>query len=368
MPHRPNRAPSARVGALPGAARRWAAAAAALALLAGCAAPAAEDPRIVPTTEKVFKTKVLGIDRETSRACAAPTAPDDPAPGTHPVPAVPGAPAAPNDPRRIVTLDAAALDAVCALGLADRVVGAVTLGGEHPQPTYLGPAAAAIASVGTGRADPALVAAARPDLILGGPFACGVAGLSEIAPTVLVPADETAWEGEFLAAAAALGRVGAGRRALAGLRERAAAIGREHSAGQLEGSIIAFDADGERVAGESSFPGQVLAATGTGRPAGQRGLAAPYEELGPDPSRADADVVYAIVSGADGLENRGRPGGGDALARAEAAMGAPGWYGLGAVDDERSFLVEAAVWQGRGVVAAHMMLSDLAGSLKGYAI
>ena len=74
----------------------------------------------------------------------------------------------PADPQRIVVLSGDQLDALCALGLQSRIVGAAIADSSDHQPSYLGAVVHDLPAVGT-RSHPDLdaIRAAKPDLILG---------------------------------------------------------------------------------------------------------------------------------------------------------------------------------------------------------
>ncbi|EUA00053.1 periplasmic binding family protein [Mycobacterium kansasii 732] len=103
----------------------------------------------------------------------------------------------PAEPERIVVLSGDQLDALCALGLQSRVVGAALPDGSSSQPSYLGKTVHGLPGVGT-RSSPDLraIAAARPDLILGSVAVTPnlYSQLVAIAPTVFTAAPGAAWE------------------------------------------------------------------------------------------------------------------------------------------------------------------------------
>lgn len=320
------------------------AATAALVGLTGCGDSADDDAStIVRTTTKIAGAGVVSVERDTRAACATPT------------PADPGA----ADPQRIVVLDSAAMDSVCALGLWERVVGAAASPGDTPQPSYLGTGVSLLPGVGPAAApDVDLVAKASPDLILGSsPASPELADrLRAIAPTVFVGGDPVQWKSRFLESGKALGRAGAARQALDAYTSDAARIGTEINARQTQASVLRFGADRTAVEGPGSFSGQVLADTGVQRPAYQRLEVASQDidDLGGLPA-AEGDLIYVSFDGPDGLEH------------GTAVMESDAWSDLGAVTDGRVFAVDDAVWNaGNGVVAAHAVLTDLQESLNAY--
>lgn len=309
--------------------------------LAGCGDSADDDAStIVRTTTKIAGAGVVSVERDTRAACATPT------------PADPGA----TDPRRIVVLDGAAMDSVCALGLWERVVGAATSDGETPQPAYLGTGISLLPSVGSESApDVDRIAEAAPDLILGSaPASPELADrLKAVAPTVFVGDDPVQWKSRFLAAGKALGRSGAARQALDAYTADAARIGTEINARQTQASVIRFRSDAAAIEGPGSFSGQVLADANVQRPPYQR-IEVASKDID-DLADAEGDLIYVSFDGSGGLDY------GTSVMKSDA------WYDLGAVTDNRVFAVDDEVWNaGNGVVAARAVLTDLQESLNGY--
>ncbi|RDI22531.1 iron complex transport system substrate-binding protein [Rhodococcus sp. AG1013] len=316
-------------------------AAATLVGLAGCSnTPDDDASTIVRTTTKIAGAGVVGIERDTHAACAPAT------------PADPGAP----DPQRIVVLDSAAMDSVCALGLWQRVVGAATSDAGTPQPSYLGAGVSALPSVGpAGSPDVGLIAAAAPDLILGSePADPALADrLRAVAPTVFVGADPVQWKDRFLASGKALGRGISAQQALDAYTADAARVGAEINARQTQASVVRFGSDSLAIEGPGSFSGQVLADTGVQRPAYQR-LDVASKDID-DLGDAEGDLIYVSFDGSGGLEH------------GTSVMESDDWHELGAVTDKRVFAVDDAIWNdGNGLVAARAVVTDLQRSLNEY--
>ncbi|WP_084519152.1 ABC transporter substrate-binding protein [Nocardia mexicana] len=329
------------------------AAAAAVALVAGCAQGSHDDASIVRTTTNIAGAAVVGIERDTRTACALPSAPDQRS-GTHTVAQPAGPTQVPADPQRIVVLDTTALDAVCALGLWERVVGATTLAGEAPQPTYMGTGVQKIPGVGgIGAPDVQAIAALRPDLILGGDGS--VDALRGIAPTV--QAGPGNWQSTFTGYAEAMGRSNAGAKALADYRTAARDTGTAVAANLSQASVIRFAPSADiQVQGDDSFAGQVLADAGVQRPVAQRGASFSVSSLSSadDRNKIEGDIVYLMFDGPDGKTH------------GEKVMDGPDWEKVSAVIDKRDFAVDDAIWHGTGLTAARALLTDLAKSLNSY--
>ncbi|MEU4341618.1 ABC transporter substrate-binding protein [Nocardia sp. NPDC023852] len=324
-------------------------------LAAGCGGESGDDASIVRTTTNIAGAGVVGLERDTARACALPSAPDPTSGNTRTVTHAAGVSEVPADPQRIVVLSTSALDAVCALGLWERVIGAVTIDGPSPQPAYLGTGVLKIPGVGSAaQPDPARIADLRPDLILGDipTGAAGFDALRAIAPTVLVGADN-GWQAEFMALAAGLGRTDAAEAALRDYRTEARDTGTTIAANQTQASVIRFTADTNRIQGSDSFSGQVLGDAGVRRPAAQRDTSfdVPAGEFA---TAVEGDLIYVIFAGAEGKQH------GESVLRTDE------WKDLGAATDHRVFAVEDTVWHGNGLTAARALLTDLRNTLNGF--
>ena len=330
--------------------------------LVGCSDSESQDnaSTIVRSTTNIAGAGVVGNNRDTVGLCPA-LAPLDPAGiegDVRPVGHAEGISAIPADPQRIVVLDAAGLDASCAVGIWERVVGSATLDpdfrGDGDQPLYLGTGLASVPYVGpVGAPDVDAIAALDPDLILGADSLGSDTydALSSIAPTVFTSTGQ-GWKDTFLQSAAALGRGQSGFEALASFSDDAERVGREIDATQTQASVIRFGGDTIEVDGPSSFAGQVLAEVGVGRPQSQRD--ADFSVTPDDLSSVEGDIVYVRFAGPDG-ESFGRE-----------VMDSDAWHALGSVTDGRIFAVNDTVWSGSGIIAARAVLADLSASLNGY--
>ncbi len=318
---------------------------------------------VTPTTQ-VAGAGVLGNDRRADESCARDAAAADPGPPTrqaHNVAGInPDVIGVPAEPQRIVVLSGDQLDALCALGLQSRVVGAALPDGSSGQPSYLGNAVHGLPGVGSrGNPDLGGIAAAHPDLILGSIALTPklYPQLAAIAPTVFTAAPGAAWEDNLRAVGAATGRAGAVDGLINGFAQRATEVGAKHDAAHYQASIVQLTAATIRVYGATNFPASVLAAVGVDRPAAQRFTDKPYIEIAttdadlakaPDFSAADADIVY--VSCASPAAAR----------RAATLFDSDPWRKLSASHDNRVFVVNDEIWQtGEGLVAARGVVDDL---------
>ncbi|MEV4129241.1 ABC transporter substrate-binding protein [Nocardia sp. NPDC049707] len=322
-------------------------------LVAGCSQKD-DASSIVRTTTNIAGAGVVGLERDTTRACPLPSAPDPSNGKTRTVTHAAGTSEVPADPQRVVVLSTSALDAACAVGLWERVVGAVPIDGPRSQPMYLGYGVLKIPTVGSA-AQPDLeqIAALHPDLIIGdipgGPG--GFAALQAIAPTVLADPD-SGWQAEFGTLAAGLGRSNAAATALENYHTEARETGKALAASQTQASVIRFTAEQDQVQGSNSFAGQILADVGVQRPTAQRGTS--FDVTEQDLIKVEGDIIYVIFAGESGEEH------GKKVLRSAA------WKDLGGASDKRVFAVEDTVWHGDGLTAARALLADLHGSLNGF--
>ena len=279
-----------------------------------------DEPSVITSTTRIAGAGVLGNQRRPDESCAPNPLPVDPGEGDREIRHAAGGTVVPSEPQKIVVLSGDQLDALCALGLQSRIVGAALPDGSDSQPSYLGTVVHDLPAVGT-RSSPDLdaIRAAQPDLILGS------ASLTPDAyPQLTAIADKT---------------------------------GADNDATHFQASVVQFTDKTMRVFGPDSFPGSVLADVGVDRPAAQRFTDKGYVEVGtteedlgnsPDFSIADGDVAYVSFASAAAKD------------RAAEVMGSDAWKKLSANKDNRVFVVNNEVWQtGEGIVAARGMLSDL---------
>ncbi|WP_425436883.1 iron-siderophore ABC transporter substrate-binding protein [Mycobacterium palustre] len=343
-------------------------AAAVIAACAGCgshnAGTASSTRSLVTPTTQIAGAGVLGNDRKPDESCARDAAAPDPGPPTRPARnaagVTPETAQVPAEPRRIVVLSGDQLDALCALGLQSRVVGAALPDGAVSQPAYLGGAVRGVPGVGSrSNPDVGAIAAARPDLILG---SVGLTPqlyprLAAIAPTVFTGPPGAAWQDNLRGVGAATARSGAVDALLGGFAQRATRIGGAHDASHFQASIVQLTTTTIRVYGANNFPASVLGAVGVDRPAAQRFTDKPYIEIGatdadltknPDLAAADADVVYVSCATPAAAE------------RAATVLDSGPWRKLSANRDNRVYVVNDEIWQtGQGLIAARGIVDDL---------
>jgi iron complex transport system substrate-binding protein len=263
----------------------------------------------------------------------------------------------PADPQRIVVLSGDQLDALCALGLQSRIVGAAVPDDTQSQPSYLGAVVHDVPAVGV-RSAPDLegIRAASPDLILGSEALTSqdFGPLSEIAPTVFTGQPGAAWRDTLRTVAEATGRGSAAGRLLEDFDAAATDTGVQNDATHFQASVVRLTDTALQVYGREDFAGSVLAAAGADRPAAQRFTDKPYVEIDTsepadaDFSAADGDIVYVSFASPDAKD------------RASEVLDSDAWRELSAAKDGRVFVVNDEVWQtGEGIVAARGILADL---------
>ncbi len=331
------------------------------ALSAGCGgsdgAPPQAQKSITTSVTKIANAGVLGNQRRPDESCAPEPAAADPAPrDVHNAEGdgIPPSTQVSGDPQRIVVLSGDQLDALCALGLQSRVVGAARPVDSDSQPSYLGKAVHDIAAVGDRNApDLSAISAAHPDLILGStaltPDAFGA--LAAIAPTVFTGAPGAGWQDTLRAVGAATGRADAAGDLVDKFDDAARKTGADNDAAHFQASVVQLTENTVRVYGADNFPASVLAQVGLDRPAAQRFTDKPFEELAgssSDFSDADADIVYVSFASPAARDH------------APAILDSAAWRALSATKDNRVFVVNNEVWQtGQNIVAARGILDDL---------
>jgi len=339
-------------------------------VISGCGSPAkgpaasAGQQSVVTSTTKIASAGVLGNQRRPDESCAPDPAGLDPGPPDREVRHAAGTTTVRADPQRIVVLSGDELDALCALGLQSRVVGAALPDGtpDHPgaQPSYLGTVVHNVPGVGSRSApDIAAIKAAAPDLILGSQSLTPEAypELTAIAPTVFTGPPGAAWQDNLRTVGAATGRLDAANGLIDGFEKDADKTGADNDGTHFQASVVQFTDTTMRVYGADNFPGSVLAAVGVDRPVAQRFTDKPYVEIGitdtdleesPDFSAADGDIVYISFASPTAKD------------RAPTVLESNAWKKLSANRDNRVFAVNNEVWQsGEGIVAARGMLADL---------
>jgi iron complex transport system substrate-binding protein len=298
---------------------------------------------VVTSTTKIADAGVLGNQRRPDESCAPqPVAPE------------PGRP----DPQRIVVLSGDQLDALCALGLQSRIVGAALPDDASSQPSYLGTVIHNLRGVGM-QSNPDLsgIHAANPDLILGSQALTPelYPSLTAIAPTVFTTAAPgAAWQDGLRQVGAAVARAGAANAMVDEFNAFASKAGADSDAAHFQASVVQLTETTVRVYGAANFPASVLTDAGVDRPASQRFVDKPYIEISTtdlanaDFSAADADIVYVSFASTE------------AKNRAQQILLSTAWRKLSANRDNRVFIVNNEVWQaGQGIVAARGIVADL---------
>lgn len=328
----------------------------------------------VTTTPSRMAGEELQRSAEPEESCApAPVLTEFPGAGTRRVDTTgpgPDSVAVPRSPERILALGVGAVDTACALGLQDLVVG--TSGLPNDADVYLPAPLVALPTIEIGGgADAGAVAdAARdltPDLIvLAGSQDLDPAvvdALADVAPTVVYSGAVLEWADATETVADAYGRPRAGGDLLLDVIDRARFTTRATTPSDSWVSLVSV-ADGSgagaRVQDADTLGSLMLEAVGAGRPPAQRTRDGeripPLPESPPRGDELDGDVIFAVVGG--------RP---DSEEAAREVFASDRWMELDAVGAKRVFVVDRAVWEGTGPVAARAVLEDIRGSINGIA-
>lgn len=276
----------------------------------------------------------------------------------------------PRAPERVLALGAGAVDTACALGLQDLVVG--TSGLPRDADVYLPASLVGLPTVGLeSGADADEVARAarelRPDLIVlagSDDLEPGVVdALTGVAPTVVYDADILAWADATEAIADAYGRPRAGGDLLLDVIDRARRAADAATPSDTQVSLLSVtggDGDGVVVQRPDTLGSLMLEAVGAGRPPAQRTRdgerVPPLPESPPLGDELDGDVIFAVVGGEPGSEDAARE-----------VFSSDRWTELDAVGSRRVFVMDRAVWEGAGPVAARAVLDDIRSSINGIA-
>lgn len=310
-------------------------------LLAGAlAACAGEEPLTTPdgspistVTTRVAEVNIVNADRDLTRTCLAPTAPD----------------AGQTDVARIAVTDPGLLDPICALGIGPKVVAVTSDAGSIP--TYLGPQLGSVATIGTSP-DPATAGEADPDVVLTTDRSAASAEAFADARVVTIPT-EGDWQAQFQAVADALGRSESATRLLEEFRTETRKTGRRMDAAHNQVSLVRFTGDSEMIAGTDSFAGQILSMVGVQRPEPQRSPRS-FTVTDQNFTDADADLIYVSFVGDEGQ------------AHGEDVLLSDRWLDMGAPTWKRVLSVNDDIWyRSSGLAAAWLVLNDLKGSLDG---
>jgi iron complex transport system substrate-binding protein len=253
-----------------------------------------------------------------------------------------------GNPQRILVADPNLLDALCALGLQNRVVASTTIGGSLP--TFMGDAVHDLPTIGEkSRPNVAMATASNPDLVLttGDSPLDGAMEGTEI--VTVNPAQD--WRKRFLAVADAVGRTGAGKQRLQAYIDGATATGERIGARYTQASLVRFGKDSEIVEGTDAFAAQILTDIGVQRPPGQR---EPGSQVINDKNFeiADGDLIYVSFEGAAGQEH------------GTSVLESDRWLDMGAPSWRRVLIVADDVWYSAGgLSAANVVLTNVRGSL-----
>ena len=276
----------------------------------------------------------------------------------------------PRSPERILALGMGAVDTACALGLQDLVVGTSDLPSDAD--VYLPDSLVGLPTVDVhaGQGVNVVATAARelaPDLIVLADSddldPAVVAALTAVAPTVVYDDDAVRWTDATQSIADAYGRPRAGGDLLLDIIERARRVAVATTPSDTRVSLVSVtggEGDGVAVQRPDSLGSLMLEAVGAERPPAQRTRDGeripPLPESPPLGDELDGDVIFAVVGGGHDVEDAARE-----------VFSSDRWTGLDAVGSKRMFVVDRAVWEGAGPVAARAVLDDIRGSINGIA-
>ena len=276
----------------------------------------------------------------------------------------------PRAPERILALGAGAVDVACGLGLQDLVVG--TSGLPLDADVFLPASLTDLPVVdvnGASSADEVATSARglEPDLIvLAGSDQLDpavVEALGDVAPTVVYDADVLDWTDATEAISDAYGRPRAGGDLLLQVIDAARFTDGATTPSDTLVSLVSVtggDGDGVAIQAPDTLGSLMLEAVDAGRPANQRtrdGERIPPLDHAPLlGDELDGDVIFAVVGGAPDSEDAARE-----------VFASDRWTELDAVGARRIFVVDRAVWEGSGPVAAKAALEDIRKSINGIA-
>lgn len=272
----------------------------------------------------------------------------------------------PRAPERILALGAGAVDVACALGLQDLVVG---ISGLPFDADVLFPDSLVnlpVIDVDSSSADDAAASARefKPDLIvLAGSNhlePAVVDALEDVAPTVIYDADILKWTDATEAIADAYGRPRAGGDLLLQVIDVARSTESAATPSDTQVSLVSVNGDNVIVQYPDTLGSLMLEAVNAGRPPAQR--TRDGQRIPPLPhsphlgDELDGDVIFAVVGGGPDSEDAARQ-----------VFATTRWTDLDAVGARRMFVVDRAVWEGAGPVAAKAVLTDIRKSINGIA-
>lgn len=273
----------------------------------------------------------------------------------------------PRAPERILALGVGAVDVACALGLQQLVVG--TSGLPWDADVYLPAPLTELPEVNLSAPSPSEVATAsrelNPDLIvLAGTEDLEdelVEALTSVAPTVVYDADTLEWTEATELISDAYGRPRAGGDILLDIIERSRMTIAAATPSDSWVSLVSVSrSGGAQVQDPDTLGSLLLESVEAGRPPAQR--TRDGERIPPLPEspalgdELDGDVIFAVVGGG--------PSEADA---AREIFASDRWTDLDAVGAKRIFVVDRAVWEGSGPVAARAVLEDIRKSINGIA-
>lgn len=274
----------------------------------------------------------------------------------------------PTDPQRILALGYGAADAACALGLQDRVAATSALPADADAvlPSRLTEAP---------RVDPtdpafaAQVADIHPDVVLVGNDAginrdrVGRLVGDDSVPVIFYESESsaTSWSDAAALAGAALGHEKSMNSLLRDFIASTDEAAKASNPQDTRVSVVQFSGTEPHIASPDILGVRVLTAMGASRPPSQLVSKDGNPETPPvhNPAVGDplsGDVIFSIEPSV--------PGGQDDMRK---VFESERWKALPADKDRRVFVVQPAVWEGRGLAAARVAVGDIAGNVNRFA-
>lgn len=319
----------------------------------------------VTTTPTRAAGQQLQRSADPEDACATPPVAPEGGSSRHEVRSAGGDVTVPGAPARVLALGVGAVDTACLLGLQGAVVATAPLpsGSDAYLPTPL-VSKPVVDPAGGGEAIRA-ARGLRPDLVLL-PASAGreaARAWSDLAPTVVYDDDPRNWSDAVETLSEAYGRGRAGHDALLHFLGSTRAVGTGTSARDTEVSLVDM---GDGVGHEPALTpagtlGSVLLeSVGAGRPPAQtvrEGRRVPPPESRPVVGdEFSGDVVYAVLGDCPTCDSHARE-----------VFTSQRWRDMAPVEAHRLFVVDRAVWEGDGLVAARAVLGDIKETINGVA-
>lgn len=263
-----------------------------------------------------------------------------------------------GEPKRIVILTNEGTEALLELGI--KPVGAVQSWTGNPWYKHIEKDMEGVQNIGfEDQPNMEAIVALKPDLIIGNKMRHEkiYEQLSQIAPTVYSNTLRGEWKENFLFYSKVLGKEKEGQEIISDFDKRASDIAK--LAGDklnTEISILRFMPGKTRIYLGDTFSGKILKQIGFARPESQRSTEFTIEIGKERLKEADGDVIFYFTY---------ETGNGEGTAREKEWLEGPMFKTLNAVNSNKVYRVDDAIWNtAGGVKAANLMLDDLENFIK----